>query len=425
MLDNISYIILISIFFIGAIIIVFLLITISIPALIFLVVRFLVINVNRKNCNRIYKKLKIKILAQGKKNINSLTNNLARFRKYILSKLIFSKRFISKFWQLILVSIFGVIILFAFHYSQFNTESIQGKLTDISNQIIKLAGIVSAIIIGFMSGYIIQIRRERIDRYKKITKLSQKVHYYRSILSKLLHDNYFFPRGLWGYMNYHYKNLTFFDIRDHMFVGSTEMSDEVEKFYKDSNYSDIKEIFLDMKTLVGDIPFDDTLYSEFESPITYNIEILEKWVKYKSGRNLYYCFDYKRALYLPHFNFGRVYQLHVLEIEKTALLIDKERYAHYNFSPQLLAKLGSHFTDHLIPELYRLQYYNEEDLPEIIYYLYKNTSMLIVFGVILPLISILLNLHYYFLLLSITIIIANTLYILLTLLPRLNKEIKL
>ena len=286
-----------------------------------------------------------------------------------------------------------------------------------------VSGILSAIIITFLTSKVLQIRQERLAHIPELKNLTQKVHKFRNIINKLLHSH-MWPDGLWIYIDKNYKDLTYFDIRAVTFVDS-KITEQASKYIQDHKYGDTGNLYLELKSFIFDHPFDNTLYTEFEVPVYYSNEVVEKWVEYECGNGLWYFFEYKRGLYEKALRVDTVYDGDQKEIKEICLRIDKERYMDLDFGPELLSKLGNQFYQEIIPKLYRIQIYLDKGLPRIVKYLFILLGILIVFGVALPLLIKLFSLNSVFDVISTSMILSLCFYLISSFYQSMHNEIKL
>ena len=226
------------------------------------------------------------------------------------------------------------------------------------------------------------------------------------------------------YIDKNYKDLTYFDIRAVTFVDS-KITEQASKYIQDHKYGDTGNLHLELKSFIFDHPFDNTLYTEFEVPVYYSNEVVEKWVEYECGNGLWYFFEYKRGLYEKALRVDTVYDGDQKEIKEICLRIDKERYMDLDFGPELLSKLGNQFYQEIIPKLYRIQIYLDKGLPRIVKYLFILLGILIVFGVALPLLIKLFSLNSVFDVISTSMILSLCFYLISSFYQSMHNEIKL
>ena len=282
----------------------------------------------------------------------------------------------------VLISLTIYILLFCKLCSQSNFTLALASSKDI---ILTIAGLLSGIIMAYLTSKVLQLREERMVNLPQINELTQKVHKFRSIINKILSTD-LLPQAGRNIVDTKYKGLTFFDYKEILFVGS-KPSELSTKYSQDTHCGGISNLYLELRSFVPKgHQFDETLYSEFEISKFYETLLLEKWVKYDCGNGLWYYFDNEYAIYKNKFNFN-IYQEYQKEILMLCLQIDKERYQGMQFDNQLLAKLGTQMHSDIIPKLFKAQLSIEKGLPVIINYLFSIFVLLVLLGVIIPLLS--------------------------------------
>lgn len=282
----------------------------------------------------------------------------------------------------VLISLTIYILLFYKLCSQSNFTLVLASSKDI---ILTIAGLLSGIIMAYLTSKVLQLREERMVNLPQINELTQKVHKFRSIINKILSTD-LLPQAGRNIVDTKYKGLTFFDYKEILFVGS-KPSELSAKYSQDTHCGGISNLYLELRAFVPKgHQFDETLYSEFEISKFYETLLLEKWVKYDCGNGLWYYFDNEYAIYKNKFNFN-IYQEYQKEILMLCLQIDKERYQGMQFDNQLLAKLGTQMHSDIIPKLFKAQLSIEKGLPVIINYLFIIFVLLVLLGVIIPLFS--------------------------------------
>jgi len=307
----------------------------------------------------------------------------------------------------LLVSIIGFVFLFITCY---NADAYSDeRIISVRADIISISGILSGIIIAYLSSKVLQIRQEKINKLPDLKELTQKLHRFRKICHKLTHSNMWAP-GMESLLGNTYEGLTYFDVNENKFVNS-KISEQASQFIQDKTKSNTSYLYLQLKSFESDIFFDETVYSEFEVPKYYSITILEKWIKHECGSGLYYYFDHEYSTYKNSLKLHEVIEEYQEDIIQACLYIDKERYQNQVFDNKLLAKLGTQVTTDILPRLLRLQLYIEQPLPKIITYLYIVLLLLITFGVSLPILIKVYDLDIIFDIISLSTILGTSIYL--------------
>lgn len=324
----------------------------------------------------------------------------------------------------ILVSLIISIIIFKILLWKLNNQiSFPETLVSSREYILTISGLLSGIIMAYLTSKVLQIREERIARLPMINELTQKVHKFRSIVNKLLSTD-LLSRKVRYIVDTKYKGLTFYDYRENMFVDSKPTKQSID-YINDNDCGGLSHLYLELRAFIPkNHGFDETLYSEFEVSTFYDTQLLEKWVKYDCGNGLWYYFENKYAVYKDNFNFS-VYEGYKNEIIESCLQIDKERYHDMPFGAKLLAKLGNQIYSDIIPKLFTAQLSIEKGLPKIVNYLFTIFVLLVVFGVVIPLLSNIFNLCFIWDIISISTTIGICAYIIFSFYGFMKQEIKI
>ncbi len=312
-------------------------------------------------------------------------------------------------WSIIISIITGVFFM-VFLQMSYVCGYTQKQNTDEAVEIISLlSSIISGIVIAFLASKIIQIRQEKITLKPNLLELTRKVHYFRKIIHEIFNNYDFWPEGMPSYIKQNYPYLSYYDVRDIIYVNKTT-TEEASRFIQDEKFGEIKkQAYLEMKSFLLPVSiFDETVNSEFDVDIMYSTNILDKWQEYDCGSMIWYLFDDNFALYEGQFNFNSFNSSKQNEIVGLSKQIDNDRYKNLEFGPELLGKLGSQIDLDIIPKLNRLQHTYEQGLPKIVKFMYFILSSMLVFGVIVPVISKLFNFPIIVSFISIVIVLSVT-----------------
>lgn len=334
-------------------------------------------------------------------------------------------------WKIIWTNYALIIsfVILTFIINELYCREIQDKefnfiLSTNRTNIITISGILSGIIIAYLTSKVLQIRSERIAYLPELKELTQKVHKFRAIANNLIYSN-LWVEGMSSFINHKYKDITFFDVKQVVFVHG-KVKERASEFIRDHEMGDTAYLYLELKSFfLDDIPFDITLSPEFEVPVYYSTEILNKWEENDCGNGLWIYFDYKYGSYEDDLQLENVHSYYREEILKYSLQIDKERYKNDGFDRKLLSKLGSQFSSDIIPRLCRIQASLEKGLPRIIKYLFTILCILIIFGITLPIITEIFQLSPIFDITSMGILVSTSAYIMLSFYGFLKSEIKI
>ncbi len=333
------------------------------------------------------------------KNIKKKVNNF-RVRLFF---------WLKKYWHILFFFIFSLLTFYLIVKYDCKKTINEKKISEIIQTVGLLSSIISGIIISYLISKVIQIRQEKNDLKPALWELTKKVHYFRKIIHKVFNKYDFWPNGIHQYISRNYPNLTYYDVRDIIYVDK-DVSEQANKFIQDSKFGEIKkQAFLEMKSFLLPLKyFDETVYSEFDVELMYSTDTLNKWQEYDCGNMIWYLFENEYVNYEGQFNFNALSN-EKKEIEQLSRKIDFERYRNINFGPKLLGKLGSQIDLDIIPKLNSVQHKFEKGLPKIVKFMYSVLSLMLLFGVIIPIISILFDFPNYIAFISISVIINLTL----------------
>lgn len=206
-----------------------------------------------------------------------------------------------RYWSIIASIIIGVgfvcILQVSFSYGFVTRQNSNETIELIS----LLSSIMTGIVIAILASKVIQLRQEKISLKPDLWELTRKLHYFRKIIHEFFHNNDFWPQGLPNYVKQNYPNLSYYNVRDIIYV-DREISEEARKFIQDEKFGEIiKQAFLEMKSFLLPLRvFDETVYSEFDVDIMYSSSILDKWQEYDCGNMIWYLFEDKYSLYEGH-----------------------------------------------------------------------------------------------------------------------------
>jgi len=297
-------------------------------------------------------------------------------------------------------------------------------LEDIRTDILTASGVLSGLIIAYLTSKVLQIRQEKLARLPQLNEQIQKLHKCRSIINTLLLSSLWVD-GLIRFVEEKYQGLTHFDVRKTSIPG-LKSTQQAQDFMEDYEFGDTAKLYLELKSFIPNKSYDQTLYTEFDVPgYYYNAKILQKWIDYDCGNGLYNYFGPNYSFYKDDLRLANVYLGDKKEIIEACQKIDQERYKGLDFGPELLSKLGAQLTADILPQLVRLQLFMEQGLPRIITYLFIVAGLLILFGVTLPLMTKLYRLPPIFDIVSISVTIAISFYLLISFYGFMRREIRL
>lgn len=334
------------------------------------------------------------------------------------------QKFIKSYGFVILSILVFTLLIVSLILKLCSNSNFSKSLVESRADIIAVSGLLAGLIIAYLTAKVLQVRQEKIAKLPELTEQTQRLHKVRSIIDKLIHSD-IWPEGVRHFVDKDFSKLSYYQIEEMGFVGVTP-TEIAKKFVEDKRYGGIPSLYLQLKSFVSQRRvFDYTLYTEFDVPVFYKTETIQRWIDYTCGNGLWYYFEHKYSIYKDRLLLDNIYAGDSKEILEKCLQIDKERYKDLEFGPELLAKLGTQLTEDILPSLLRIQRTTDSELPRIIKYLFFISGTLIVFGVGLPIINRIYELSPLLDIISISITISISLYLLLSFYGFMNREIRL
>jgi len=280
-------------------------------------------------------------------------------------------------WRFIICLLITIFLLYYF----------PDKSTQDAELIIRLTGITSAIFSGILIGYLtsfsIQLRREKWDRIPRIAELTQKVHSYRRLLKLLMDETDFWKNDLHSYMQNQYKNITYFDV--HELVNSAGyLRANTKKYFDDKNHGNIKQLFLEIRALVGSKSFDRTLMYDFNTLEFYKPSIITKWLEHQCGNGFWFFLIEHKSSFLAKVDFTVFSKENLIYAKTQAKRINKSRFKKFNLNPTDLAEVSEYMIHEVFQNLHLYQQRQLVPFPKEYKTLYLLLSAIILTGVIIP-----------------------------------------
>lgn len=293
------------------------------------------------------------------------------------------------------------------------------SLTNISTIFISISGFLAAIIMVYLASSALGLKNNRVLVIDSLSKITQKMHNFREIVSLLLQSKMWLP-GLKEYIDDEYEGLNFFEVKE-FYKGKSKLA--IEFLQESHHYGDTENLYLELKSLLMTKPKERKLPKNISFPKIYDKAILEKWLEHKCGSGLLYYFGYKFGIYKETLDIEAVFERHQDKIIALANSIDPETFEDSSFNEVFLSKLGDYMSNDVIPKLYQLQDNVNTSLPRILNYLYSIFLFLVVFGVLLPLGFLLFNLPIILLVISYASVVSILFFLATTFYQFLSKEV--
>jgi len=276
-----------------------------------------------------------------------------------------------------------------------------------TNIFIGISGFLAAMIMLYLAWVAINLKEVRSTAIDTLSKFTQKMHNFRSIIDLLLRSKLWLP-GLQEYIDDEFAGLTFFEVKE-FYKGKSKLA--IEFLQESHHYEDTENLYLEMKSLLMTNPKDKNIPDSIRYPKMYDKEMVSKWLEHKCGSGLWYYFGYKFGSFKESLDYNAVFERHQEKIMTLANAIDSEAFEDSSFNEVFLAKLGEYMSNEVIPKLVQVQSKTNKQTPSIIRYLYLIFLVLVLAGVLLPLVYVLFSLPIISLVVSYSIIISCIFFI--------------
>lgn len=334
-------------------------------------------------------------------------------------------RFLKRNWELLPTILFFFIVYFYTKSYAAENKNYSDTLIKLSDKLVNASSILAAILITFLVGKVIQLRQEKLAHFPEYFELTQKIHFFRNALYILFKSNSFWVNNLKQYMDKVYEDLEYYDVRKVVFVNSTKTSELAHAFHDDETYGDTIRLYLALKAFFPEKGlFDPTLYIEFNVEKFYNPQLIELWGTFEPSAELHYFFNYKYGFFEEDFNFQNVSARDQRRAVEYAHKVDNERYKEIEFGNTLYDMLGQQFTEDILPRLSKKSQHIHEQLPLSIQYLIPILSLILAFGVVVPIFNSLYNFNMSYAIVSISIVLSVVFYFIIALRRVLQGEMR-
>ncbi|MEP0264720.1 hypothetical protein [Dokdonia sp.] len=252
----------------------------------------------------------------------------------------------------------------------------------------------------------------------EINTLTQKIHHFRNIVDILVRSEVW-TTGLKEYIDKEFGDLNYFTMKE-FYKGRSKLA--LEYIEENNRYGDSENLYLEAKSLLLNDPSNSKVET-FSNPRTYSPRILKKWVEHKCGSGIWYYFGYKYASYKDELDVNRIFERHQEKILSYAVQLDTHRYQDMGFSEDLLSKLGEQMSEEIIPRLFSITMQSQQRVPRIINFTFILLALLTVFGIFLPIGTLLFQLPLLYSFISIGLVCSILLFMTLSIYPFVIKEI--
>jgi len=319
---------------------------------------------------------------------------------------------------LIISGLLSITLVYLLWQKTQNTPEFISTLEDVSNVFVSIAGFLAAIIMVYLALHAASLKNTKHMVVDALSSVTQKMHDFRSIVEILMHSKMWLP-GLQEYIDDEFAGLNFFDVKE-FYKGKSKLA--IEFLQESHQYGDTENLYLEMKSLLMTSQRDKKIPEAIVFPTIYDKSIVGKWLEHKCSSGLWYYFGYKFAIYKDSLDIESVFDRHQEKIMTLAHSIDSEAFEDSSFNEVFISKLGEYMSKEVLPKLYEFQGSVGQKLPAIVRYLYIIFLVLVLFGLLLPIASLLFSFSSIALIISYSLVISTIFFIATTFYQFLNKE---
>ncbi len=310
-------------------------------------------------------------------------------------------------------------LIFLVYKKSETTVGFDSILKSLTTIFIAVSGLLSAILMIFLATSAMALKSSKAKIISKISKTTQKMHNFRSIAEIMFNSNIWLP-GLKDYIEKEFAELSYFEVKE-FYKGKSRLA--IEFLQQTHHYGETENIYLELKSLLMTDPKEKLIPEIINYPISYSSSIIQKWTEHKCGSGLWYVFGYKYGNYKQSLNLEAVFDRHQEKILTLANTIDNDVFEDSSFNEVFFSKLWEYMTKEVIPKLNQFQSQIDRKAPRLLRYLYIIFLLLMVFGVLLPLIYLMLGFSSWAIIVGYSIVISTIFYISITFHVFLSNEV--
>ena len=254
-------------------------------------------------------------------------------------------------------------------------------MENIQNYLITVSGIISGIIIAFLSSKLFNLKQEHSIRQIEINKLADKLTTYRRILYCVIKSHDFWVN---------YRDIEKFKVKyiglDFERLHSQNEKDELNMKFsleeKELSNTTI-DLFMAMEAIYG--IDENTITWIFERTKTFNYSLNDLYKYYLPSNQIWYYLEdrYERHT-VGLINDQNINMLYKNNLREWVTQINS-KYRGKDFDRHLLAEVSTDFHEIYLPKLIELTRQNSEGLTKQIGTLFINLVLIFLVGVIFPL----------------------------------------
>lgn len=289
------------------------------------------------------------------------------------------KKYIFHITKYLILTLIGLGIIILYYKFPFKSET----LRTIQNNLITTSGILTGIVIAYLSAKQFQIKQKREDIQVELNHLSNKLTNFRKILFRVMKS-----RNFWNKYNdieklkTKYPGITFNDIHNQ----GEKRNELASQFWlkEEEICTTTADLFLAMEEITG--PIDQADNWAYDKLHTYNYS-LDYLVRCHMPTNQIWY--YLEGRYEKHteglINDKKIWMPFKDDVREFASQIDS-KYKSVDIDRHTLAQIGAEFHEIYIPRLIEMTRKIQKGLPKSMRILLITLTIILTSGVLIPLI---------------------------------------
>ena len=320
---------------------------------------------------------------------------------------------------LVFSSILCIFLVYFLDQKTTNTPVFFETLQDQISTFIGISGLTAIALLGYIVFSIFGINRIIVSGDNKLNALIEKMNAARKVIEIIYKSKLWRPE-VKTFIDDEFEGLSFFAVKE-FYKGKSELA--IEYLEEKKGQDDTDTLYLELKSLLYTEPKQKSLPNTIIYPLQYNLAILEKWLEHKVGSGLWYHFGYRFGDFKNALNLDALHERHQDKIMALANSIDPISFEDSSFNDVFLSKFGEYLNKDLIPKLFEAQSDKKNGLSTSLQNLYVLFAAMVFIGILLPLLSTLLELPTILLVCSFSFVISSLVFIVISGLSFLSKTL--
>jgi hypothetical protein len=335
-----------------------------------------------------------------------------------MSKKSFSANYFALI-PLVFSSILCIFLVYLLDQKTTNTPAFFETLQDQISTFIGISGFTAIVLIGYIVFSIFGSNRLLTSGDNKLNVLINKMNAARKIIEIIYKSKLWLPE-VKTFIDDEFEGLSFFDVKE-FYKGKSKLA--IDYLEEKKGQDDTDTLYLELKSLLYTEPKQKSLPNTIIYPLQYNPAILEKWLEHKIGSGLWYHFGYRFGDFKNALNLDALHERHQDKIIALANTIDPISFEDSSFNDVFLSKFGEYLNKDLIPKLFEAQSDKKNGLSTSLQNLYVLFAAMVFIGMLLPLLSTLLELPTILLVCSFSFVISALVFMVISGLSFLSKTV--